>query len=692
MIGQGSPEELLDALDPQQREVALQVSGPLCVRAGAGTGKTRAITYRIAYGNAVGAVDPGTVLAVTFTSKAAAEMAVRLRELGAGRAQAMTFHGAALKQLGYFWPRVTGGPLPNLMPHKAGVVASAASRVGVRADRLVVRDLAAEVEWAKVSMVGPEGYEDYARKMGRTPPADLDLPDFSRFYEAYEQAKSDRNAIDFEDVLLLQCGMLEDREDVARSVRARYRNFVVDEYQDVSPVQQHLLDLWRGERTDICVVGDVAQTIYSFTGASARYLEEFPKRMKGARVVQLVRDYRSTPQVVALANQVVASAKGMDGKSRSPGLPGAVRLQAQRPMGPAVTYDRYDHDLAEAEGIAEKIRGLRQQGVALSEIAVLYRVNAQSEAFEEVFSDAGIPFQVHGGSRFFDREEVKRAILLIRQQARVRTLAGQETSDLVGMVAEVIGTLGWQKKAPATAGAVRDRWANLDALLELARRNPDRSPEQFVSELEERSVSKAAPTVEGVVLSTLHAAKGLEWDAVFLAGLSEGLMPISLATTAEGVEEERRLLYVGITRAREHLCISYSLARSADRKGKRAVSRFLSPMWPRENASRGRWTASGSKPASIGKPKTSDLNKLFLDSADEETRELFEELRQWRLGVSREVGKPAYTILTDAALRGVAEAKPRTLKQLGALRGIGAVKLENWGTPLLRMVRGYLPD
>lgn len=690
VVGLSSPEELLDALDPQQREVALQVAGPLCVRAGAGTGKTRAITYRIAYGAASGAVDPGTVLAVTFTAKAAAEMASRLRALGAGRVQAMTFHAAALKQLAFFWPRVTGNELPTLMPHKATAVAAAAARVGVRPDRTMVRDLAAEVEWSKVSMIGPEGYIEAARAAGRESPAGMDAAEFARFFEAYEQAKQDRGAMDFEDVLMLQAALIEDREDVARAVRSRYRSFVVDEFQDVSPVQHHLLELWRGGRSDLCVVGDVAQTIYSFTGATSDYLENFPKRMKGARVVELVRDYRSTPQVVALANQVVSGARGMDGYARRPGLPGAVRLQAQRPSGSAVRFDRYPTDGDEAVGVAEKILALHKGGTPLSEMAVLYRVNAQSEAFEEEFARVGVPFQVRGGDRFFDREEVKKAVLLLRQQARVRSLAGAEEADLVDLVSQVISTLGWQEKAPSAAGAARERWSNLDALLELARRSPDSTLEQFVDDLQERATAKAAPTVEGVVLSSLHAAKGLEWDAVFLVGASEGLLPISLADTPPAIEEERRLLYVGVTRAREHLYLSYSAARSGGRKASRAVSRFLAPMWPNEEPKRPRWTAQSSLSPSSGKPKSKDLNREFLGRVDEETRELFEALRQWRLEEAKELERPAYTVLTDASLRDIAEAKPRTLRQLGALRGVGATKLDQWGTVILRMVRDYV--
>lgn len=679
------PEELLAALDPQQREVALQVAGPLSVRAGAGTGKTRAITYRIAYGAATGAVDPSTVLAVTFTSKAAAEMAARLRALGAGAAQAKTFHAAALRQLIHFWPRITGNHLPQLSAHKAPLVASAAHRVGVRTDKLIIRDLAAELEWAKVSMVAPADYPDFARRIGRVAPADMELDQFPRFFEAYEQAKQDRGTIDFEDVLLLTCGMLEEREDVAAAVRSRYRSFVVDEYQDVSPVQNHLLDLWRGGRSDICVVGDVAQTIYSFTGATSKYLEEFPKKLAGARVVELVRDYRSTPQVVALANQVVEQSRGMDGSARKRGLPGAVRLQAQRPSGPAISFSKYGTDADEAQAVAQKVRELNASGVPHSEIAVLYRVNAQSEALEEAFEDAGVPFQVRGGERFFDREEVKRAMVLLRQQARVRSLSGQAEQPLEEMVSDVVGTLGWRKEAPAAAGAVRDRWANLDALLDMARNNPSQTLEQFVQELEERAVAKAAPAVDGVVLSTLHAAKGLEWDAVFLIGVSEGLLPFSLAQTPEAIEEERRLLYVGITRAREHLAISYALSRVANRRGTRSVSRFVASMWPKETKRSGLTDWS-----SAPKRKSADLTKDFLETSDEETVALFEELRAWRLDVSRELDRPAFTVLADATLRDIADAKPRTLKQLGALRGIGAVKLESWGTPILRIVREYL--
>lgn len=684
------PEELLAALDPDQREVALQATGPLAVRAGAGTGKTRAITYRIAYGAATGAVDPSTVLAVTFTAKAAAEMRSRLRALGAGSAQAMTFHAAALKQLQYFWPLVTGSYLPTLMPHKAGMVTAAAAHTGLSTDKTAVRDLASEIEWAKISMVDPEGYAQVAMRLGRDVPLDLEHDQFARLYEAYEKAKDDRGAIDFEDVLLLMAGMLESDERVARQVRSRYRSFVVDEYQDVSPAQQHLLDLWRGGRNDLCVVGDVAQTIYSFAGADAGYLENFTKKMKGARVIELVRDYRSTPQVVAVANQIVASAHGFDGTGPARGIPGAVRLIAQRPSGPAVTFTALATDEDEAAHVAASAKKLHNQGVPFAEMAVLYRTNAQSEAIEQAFAREEIPFQVHGGARFFDREEVKRAVVLLRQQARLRALAGQDAEDqdggvhdLVDQVEQVVATLGWTKTQPKAVGAVRERWANLDALVSLAKRQEENGLEQFVEELQERAEAKASPQVEGVVLSTLHAAKGLEWKAVHLIGVSEGLLPISLAVTPATVEEERRLLYVGVTRAKEHLGISYAKSRSGGRSRQRKVSRFLAHMWPAGEEVR-------RKPARK-KVSAKDANNEFLAAADASSRALFEELRSWRTQTASTAKVPAFTVFPDATLRDVAKAKPRTLRQFGALRGVGPYKLDKYGPDVLRVVRPYLP-
>ncbi len=677
-------DRLLGALDVQQQEVAMQVAGPLCVRAGAGTGKTRAITYRIAYGAVTGAVDPSTVLAVTFTTKAAAEMGSRLRDLGAGRATARTFHSAALAQLRHFWPIAYGGQIPSVASHKASLVASAAQRVGISADKALIRDLAAEIEWSKVSIVDASRYAQRVLADGRTPPGGLDAETVAKVIDAYERGKDERGVIDFEDILSLTTAMLARSDDIARSVHSRYRSFVVDEYQDVSPIQHRLLELWLGDRKDICVVGDVAQTIYSFTGASARYLETFPQWMSGARVVELVRDYRSTPQIVAVANQIVGSARGMDGRARVSGLKGSVRLIAGQPTGPATRFNAYDSDEDEAAGIAKRVREVVAAGTPLSEIAVLYRTNAQSRLFEEALGVEGINFQIHGGARFFDREEVRRAVMLLRQQARLSALTEDSDprgeSDLSKRVEEVVSTLGWSAEPPVAEGAVRERWSNLDALVQMARSRKTLSLVDFFTELQERAENKAAPQIEGVTLSSLHAAKGLEWEAVFLAGCSEGLLPISLAVTPEAIEEERRLLYVGITRAKHELQISWAKSRGGGNRGSRKVSRFLKPLWPASEASNQTRRLAG------GERRKSEEQK-FQDESDEPTLELYEQLRRWRKDAADAMERPAYTVLPNTTLRDIATAKPKTLRQLGVLRGIGDVKLTQFGAEILRLVR-----
>ncbi len=384
-----------------------------------------------------------------------------------------------------------------------------------------------------------------------------------RLILAYEEAKSARGVIDFEDIILILIGIMSERDDIARQIRHQYRHFVVDEYQDVSPLQQRLLDHWLGERTDLCVVGDVSQTIYSFTGATPRYLRDFRKRFKDAAEIELVRDYRSTPQVVDVANRVIAPGR----------LAGSVKLVAQRPSGPSVSFRDYDDDDAEAKDVAARILALQDRDVLLSEIAILIRTNAQSQAFESALSAAGIGFTIRGGERYFSRKEVREAMVMMRTLAR----SGVDAT-MPDAVREVVGRLGWSSDAPKSAGAQRERWEALNALVTLAddidrARGADLSG--FVSELEERASTQNAPTIEGVTISTMHAAKGLEWDAVFLVGMSEGLMPISLAETPAAVDEERRLLYVGVTRAREHLHLSYARSRSAAGRGTRRRTRFL---------------------------------------------------------------------------------------------------------------------
>ncbi|MEU1097456.1 ATP-dependent helicase, partial [Streptomyces sp. NPDC005877] len=572
-----SADAVLDGLDPEQREVATALHGPVCVLAGAGTGKTRAITHRIAYGVRAGILQPSSVLAVTFTNRAAGEMRGRLRQLGAGGVQARTFHSAALRQLQYFWPKAVGGELPRLVERKVQLVAEAGARCRLRLDRGELRDVTSEIEWAKVTQTVPADYPAAVAKSLRDAPRDP--AEISQIYGTYEELKRDRGMIDFEDVLLLTVGVLQDRHDIAEQIRAQYQHFVVDEYQDVSPLQQRLLELWLGDRDNLCVVGDASQTIYSFTGATPDHLLNFRTRHPHATVVKLVRDYRSTPQVVHLANGLLAQARGRAAEHR-------LELVSQREPGPEPLYTEYGDEPAEAEGVARRIRDLIASGVSAGEIAVLYRINAQSEIYEQALADAGVPYQLRGAERFFERPEVREAGVALRGAAR----AGGNDSllddavDLPSQVRAVLGTKGWTDAPPAGSGAVRDRWESLAALVRLAedfaRAKAKATLSDLVAELDERAAAQHAPTVEGVTLASLHAAKGLEWDAVFLVGLTEGMMPITYAKTDEQVEEERRLLYVGVTRARAHLALSWSLSRSPGGRPSRRPSRFLNGLRP----------------------------------------------------------------------------------------------------------------
>jgi DNA helicase II / ATP-dependent DNA helicase PcrA len=575
-IGRVDADELLAALDPEQRAVALARSGPVCVLAGAGTGKTRAITHRIAYAVATGAVNPAHVLALTFTVRAAGELRGRLRALGGGAeaVRATTFHSAALRQLTYFWPRVIGGRPPRLVESKLPLLREAARDLGLRLDGAAVSEAVTEIEWAKVCQVHPGSYVFAATEAGRGPSADVEGT--GRLYAAYEALRRDRQLIDFESVLELTAAILLTEPVAAREVHSAFRYFTVDEFQDVNPLQKLLLDAWLGGREELCVVGDPRQTIYSFTGATSEYLRSFTIDYPQATMVRLVRDYRSTPQVVGAANRLVSASASAAGPARSDAL------VAQRPPGPEPVVTRYADEEAEAAGVAASIAALTRSGVPPHEIAVLLRINAHMERFERALSDVGVPYMVRGAERFYDRPEVRQALVLLRGAARAAG-AGTDATGLPGelpaAVRHVLASAGLTTAPPAARGAVRERWESLAAIAGLAddltAARPAATLAEFAAELAERAETGHAPVAAAVTLATMHAAKGLEWDAVLLPGLTEGIMPIVHARTAEAVEEERRLLYVAVTRARVHLALSWSPARTPGAEASRQRSRFL---------------------------------------------------------------------------------------------------------------------
>jgi DNA helicase-2/ATP-dependent DNA helicase PcrA len=728
----GGADDVLLGLDPEQREAALAVSGPVVVLAGAGTGKTRAITHRIAYAVLSGAHDPRRSLAVTFTARAAGEMRHRLSGLGVGGVQARTFHSAALRQLRYFWPRVVGGRPPEILPHKARVLSPVLSRARHN-DPAVLRDVASEIEWAKVSEVTAGDYPVLAAKAGRTPPGGLSLDDVGRLYAAYDERKTAAGLIDFEDVLLLTVGMLDSRPDVAEEVRAQYRWFTVDEYQDVNPLQQRLLRLWLGERDEVCVVGDAAQTIYTFTGADSSYLLQFRRTFPHATEVRLVRSYRSTPEVVRAANQVLAS--GADARS-----PARLELRATRDAGPAPLLRSYDDEPAEAAAVTRRVRELVGHGVPAREIGVLYRINAQSEVFESALADAGIPFVVRGESAFFERPEVREAVTRLRGAARASEPdlaahppgidhgaapespelpdadgpAAPEANPLGDQVRAVLSAMGWTPQPPAGQGAARERWENLLRVVtladDLAAADGAASLRDLVADLAERATVHAAPTAEGVTLSTVHAAKGLEWEAVFVVGLTSGAFPISYADTPARIEEERRLFYVAVTRARTHLWLSWARARAAGGRGRRERSPFLGalaldPVDAPGGAGvvRGQGSRGARDGARRRRPAVCSSCGAALVTGAESARgrcrncpvaydeELLERLKAWRRSESTARSVPAFVVFTDATLEVVAERRPAGPEDLLRIPGIGARKLEQYGAALLALVDEQAP-
>ncbi|MFJ2620554.1 ATP-dependent DNA helicase UvrD2 [Glutamicibacter sp. NPDC087344] len=695
--------DLLSGLDAEQRQAAETLRGPLCILAGAGTGKTRAITHRIAHGVHSGIYNPTSVLALTFTTRAASEMRTRLRQLGASGVQARTFHAAALRQLQYFWPQSIGGTLPSLVEHKAPLIAEAARRLRISSDRAMVRDLAAEVEWAKVSMHSPESYAKIVES--REMPNGVAPVSMARIFQTYEELKDDRSVIDFEDVLLLTSAILEEDEKVAASVRLQYRHFVVDEYQDVSPLQQRLLDLWLGARDELCVVGDASQTIYSFTGARPDYLLNFGTRFPQAKVVKLVRDYRSTPEIVSLANKVLATRRIESSvPDRSVTWPEPLELIAQREHGPVPEFFEAGDDENEADEVAQRIKALIGQGQDISEIAVLYRTNGQSQAFEQALSAHSVPYVMRGAERFFSRREVKEGMLALRA-----ALSVSEEQDVAQLVRDVLSSHGYSVNAPSGGtGAVRQRWESLSALVRLAdelvegrkAQGEEATLREVVRELEERAAIQHAPTLDGVTLASFHAAKGLEWDVVFLAGLSDGLVPITYAKDQAGYDEERRLLYVGITRARVRLYLSWSLARTPGGRAHRYPSRFLDGIKSVRQAS-SRQQAPVKRRELKLTPAVCTTCGSFLTSAKERKLKrcsscpatydeaLFEALRQWRSAVASSNSVPAFVIFTDATLMAISEHRPESEQALGKISGVGRSKLERYGQAVLEVLADH---
>lgn len=689
---------MLAGLDPEQRAVATSVDGPVLVVAGAGTGKTTAITYRIANAVRRGAHDPARSVALTFTNRAAGEMTRRLVRLGVPEVRVRTFHSAALRQLRWAWPAAVGGTMPELMTSKVGLLSGVAGRHGLGGDSALVRDLATEIEWCKAAQVTSAGYEAALARTGRRPPPKLDPARFAEIYEGYEQAKRDSGRLDFEDVLLLTVGILEERADLRRTVQDSFVHFTVDEFQDVSDIQQRLLACWLGDRDDICVVGDPRQTIYSFAGANVGHLRQFKARYPEATEVALIRCYRCSPEIVAVATDTMIEAG--NGPTHQ-----AERLISQAPPGPAPRLNEYPDEAAEAAAVAAAIRELIDQGTLVREIAILVRVNNSTEPFEQALAEAGVPYVIRGGKRFFQRPEVKQAWALLRGAAR----AGQ-SGPLLSTVRALMAEVGWTPEPPAGTGAVRQTWESLAGLLavvdDVLAVDPQAGLAELLAELDRRSEAQDAPAGDGVTVASLHAAKGLEWDAVFLPSLVDGVLPLSHAGTTAQIEEERRLLYVGMTRARRELRLSWARSRSAGGRQRR-VSRFIplalagagsNQPGRREARSRSRSPRERARAAKCRRCRKAlvtapelAVGRCRTCPADIDLA-LLERLRQWRgdeVAARRgEQGKavPAFLVATDSTLAALAELRPATTAALADVPGLGPAKIERYGERLLAVI------
>ena len=652
-------EAVLAGLDPEQRAAAEAVRGPVCILAGAGTGKTRAITHRIAYAVRTGAVPASQLLAVTFTARAAGELRSRLRALGAPGVQARTFHATALRQLQYFAPRVLGGGMPEITDNTLRIVGNAAARLRLRVDRTELRDLAAEIDWAKAVLAAPEDYAAHAAAAGREtskPPATV-----AELYAEYEQTKKRAGRIDFSDLLLIMAGAIDSMPDVAEEIRRRYRHFVVDEYQDVSPLQQRLLDGWLGDRTDLCVVGDANQTIYSFAGATPQHLLGFRRRFPDAVVVTLYRDYRSTPQVVRLANALVQG-----GEAR-------LALAGQRPDGPEPTFAEFDDEPAEAADVAARCRALVEAGTPAAEIAVLFRVNAQSEVYEKALTDAAVPYVLRGGERFFDRAEIREARLLLRGAARSGSSeAGESLPDAVR---GVLGSLGWYPDNPPPGGAARERWESLSALVTLADDVLAAAPGAHLSSSWPSSISAPTP-------STRRRSRASRSRRCTRPRASSGT-PCS----SSGSPTPR--------------CRSSTPPRpsSSPRSGGCSTSASPAPVstWPCP----GRWPAARASAATAGRAGSSTgcaptrrvrprprRSRSRPEAAD---AELFGRLREWRRAQAAAQAVPPYVVFSDATLVAIADARPKSRAALAQISGVGPTKLTRYSEPLLAVLGGAEP-
>jgi DNA helicase-2/ATP-dependent DNA helicase PcrA len=672
-------DQLVRGLDQAQTRAVMAAGSPLRIEAGAGSGKTRVLTRRIAYRVASEDLDPRHVLALTFTRKAAGELTTRLRALDLrGPVAAGTFHALAYAQLRARWTERGIRP-PTLLDRKVGFVARLLPRSAASVTPL---DLVAEIEWAKARLVLPPQYQAAAAAEGRRPSVDVGL--VTEVFKRYEVEKQDRRMIDFDDLLRLCRAALDDDKEFAATQHWRFRHLFVDEFQDVNPLQFGLLQSWLGPNSDLCVVGDPNQAIYGWNGADAGYLTDFDEYFPGSETIVLDQNYRSSPQILAVAGTVLGE-----------GRPGPV-LEPNRPDAELPRIAEYATDSLEARAIARRCRDLRSPGTPWSSQAVLVRTNAQAAVIAEALKKAQIPCRVRGGGQLLNQPEVKDAMRRLTGSMPFPTAL----TDLESGLDQVAGS----DDGDRPVDELSDREANVSALIRLAHDYlaVDRHPSGtgFVAWLNDAiSSDKPDDRRDAIEIATFHAAKGLEWPIVHLAGVERGLVPIGHAKTPDALDEERRLFYVAITRAQQRLSLSWAAERTF---GTRTVTRSASPYLGHVQAA---LEALAAAPSSGDWRRHLDADRARLHDAAPRRRRgpspvdepelspseqaTFEALREWRAGAAKAADVPAFVVFHDKTLRAIARNLPRTTDDLLGVSGLGPVKVDRYGDALLRVVGAH---
>ena len=650
-------DRLLRGMNEHQVAAVLSDASPLRILAGAGSGKTRVLTHRIAHRSEAGTLDPSRVLAVTFTRKAAGELRERLGRLGLrDGVHAGTFHAIAYAQLRQRWEE-RGITPPELLDRKFAIVARLLPGRGRKDDRSTPLDVVAEIEWAAARRITPQDYEREATRAHRRPPVPLGT--VATVYDDFTQLKRRRRLVDFDDILRLAARDLEADPVYAAARRWRFRHIFVDEFQDVNPLQFHLLQQWLGPDSDTCIVGDPNQAIYAWNGADAGYLIDFDRHFPGGSTVTLEDNYRSTPQILAVANGVLQQGPNV-----------AIRLRPHRPAGAVPTVRALPDDTAEARAVARACRDGHRPGVPWSAQAVLVRTNAQTALIAEAMSAAGVPHRVRGSGRLLEQPEVTDALQVLRRSASLE----------IGL-ADLEHDLGDRSRL------TEERAANVTEVVRLGREylalEPAGDTAAFLAWLSTTLRDEDRGGGDAVDIVTFHAAKGLEWPVVHIAGLEEGYVPIHHAETDADVDEERRLLYVALTRARDELHCTWARSRTF---GSRTMNRSPS-MWVDSIE-----TTLGVAPTELSRAQGAERARSARRSvrrapaAEGPELELFEALRSWRRDQARAADVPAFVIFNDATLTAIARHRPRSAAQLLKVPGIGPVKAQRFGPDVLRIV------